>query len=58
MITVVEQLSRSLSYIFYGVSLAGVSKLSPTLATAHYSCPDNAIWLVAQCELCGYVTLG
>ena len=29
-------------------------KLSPTLATAHYSCPDNAIRLVAQCELCGY----
>jgi len=58
MITVVEQLSRSLSYIFYGASLASVSKLSPTLATAHYSCPDNAIGLVAQCELSGYVKLG
>jgi len=32
--------------------------LSPTLATAHYSGPDNAIGLVAQCELSGYVTLG
>jgi len=33
-------------------------KLSPTSATAHYSSPDvNAIWLVAQCELSGYVTL-
>ena len=32
-------------------------KLSPTLATAHY-CPDDAIWLVAQCELSGYVKLG
>ena len=30
-------------------------KLSPTLATAHYSCPDNAIGLVAQCELSYYV---
>ena len=26
------------------------------LATAHYSFPDNAIELVAQCELSGYVT--
>jgi len=33
-------------------------KLSPTLATAHYSLPDNAIGLVAQCELSGYVKLG
>jgi len=33
-------------------------KLSPTLATAHYSCPDNAIGLVAQCELSEYVKLG
>jgi len=33
-------------------------KLSPTLATAHYSSPDNAIGLVAQCELSGYVKLG
>jgi len=33
-------------------------KLSSMLATsAHYSCPDNAIWLVAQCELSGYVEL-
>jgi len=30
-------------------------KLSPTLATAHYTCPDNAIGLVAKCELSGYV---
>ena len=29
-------------------------KLSPTLATVHYSSPDNAIGLVAQCELSGY----
>ena len=33
-------------------------KLSPTLATAHYSCPDNAIELVAQCELSLYVKSG
>ena len=33
-------------------------KLSPTLATAHYSSPDNAVGLVAQCELSGYVKLG
>ena len=33
-------------------------KLSPTLATAHYSCPDNASGLVAKCELSGYVKLG
>ena len=26
----------------------------PTLATSHYSCPDSAIGLVAQCELSGY----
>jgi len=32
-------------------------KLSPTLATAHYSCPDNDIGLVAQCELSSYVIL-
>jgi len=32
-------------------------KLSPMLATAHYSCPDNAVGLVAQCELSGYVKL-
>jgi len=31
----------------------GRRKLSPTLATAYYSCPDNAIGLVAQCELSG-----
>ena len=29
-------------------------KLSPTLATAHYSSPDNTIGLVAQWELSGY----
>jgi len=33
-------------------------KLSPTLATAHYSCPDSAIGLVAQYELSGYVKSG
>jgi len=33
-------------------------KLSPTLATAHYSHPDNATGLVSQCELSGYVKLG
>jgi len=33
-------------------------KLSLTLATAHYSSPDNAIGLVAQCELSRYVKLG
>ena len=26
----------------------GRHKLSPTLASAHYSCPDNAIGLVAS----------
>jgi len=31
---------------------------SPTLATVHYSSPDNAIGLVAKCELSGYVILG
>ena len=33
-------------------------KLSPTLATAHYSSPDNAVGLVAQFVLSGYVKLG
>jgi len=33
-------------------------KLPPTLATAHYSSPDNAIGLVAQRELNEYVKLG
>jgi len=33
-------------------------RLSPTLATAHYSSPDNANGLAAQCELSGYVKLG
>ena len=34
-------------------------KLSPTLATATYSSPDNlVIGLVAQSELSGYVKLG
>jgi len=33
-------------------------KLSPTLATAEYSCPGNAIGLVAQCKHNGYVKLG
>jgi len=42
----------TLSYIFYGVSLAGIN------CAAHYSCPDNAIGLVAQCELSGYAKLG
>ena len=30
-------------------------KQSPTFATTRYSCPDNAIELVAQSELSGYV---
>ena len=29
-------------------------KLLPMLATTHYSCPDNAIGLVAECELSWY----
>jgi len=33
-------------------------KLSPTLATAHYSWPDNAIGLIAQCELSRFVKFG
>ena len=33
-------------------------KLSLTLATAHFSSPDNAIGLVAQCKLSGHVKLG
>jgi len=37
-----------LSYIFYGVSELSQCRLSPTLATAHYSCPDNAIELVGR----------
>jgi len=32
-------------------------KLSPTLATSHYYSPDNAIGLVVQSELSGYVRL-
>ena len=32
-------------------------KLSPTLATARYSCPDNAFGLLAQYELSGYIKL-
>jgi len=32
-------------------------KLSPTLATAHYSCANNDTGLVSQCELSGYVKL-
>ena len=32
-------------------------RLSPTLATAHYSSPDNAIGLVAQCAHSGHVKL-
>ena len=49
---------RPMSYIFYGVSELGRRKLSPTSATAHYSSPDNAIGLVAQCDLSEYVKLG
>jgi len=33
-------------------------KLSPTLATAHCSCSDNATGLVAQCELSGLLNWG
>ena len=33
-------------------------KLSPTSATAQYSSPDNAIGLVAQCELSGHDKVG
>ena len=33
-------------------------KLSPTSATAHYFCPENAIGLEAQHELSWYVKLG
>ena len=33
-------------------------KPSLMLANTHYSCPDNTIGLVAQCELSGYVELG
>jgi len=49
-------LCASLSYIFW--RRLSRRKLSPTLATAHYSCPDNAIGLVAQCEHSGNVQLG
>ena len=35
----------------------GRLKLSPMLATAHYSWPDSAVGLVAQCELSGYIKL-
>jgi len=42
---------------FYSILRSELSRcqLSPTLATAHYSSPDNATGLVAQCELSGYV---
>ena len=44
----------TLSYIFHGVSLAGVSELSRH-KLSHYSFPDNTIGRVAQCELSRYV---
>jgi len=50
---VVSRARAALNFIIFyaGVSLAVVS-LSPTLATAHYSCPDTAIGLVAsQCDV-------
>ena len=50
--------STPLSHIFYGVSELSRRKLSPTLATAHYSCRGNAVGLLVQCEPSGYVKLG
>ena len=50
---VISLLGASELYILW--SETSRHKLSPTLATAHYSCRDNA---VAQCELSGYVELG
>jgi len=37
---------KLLSYIFYGVSLAG--RAVADVASSHYSCPDNAIGLVGR----------
>jgi len=52
--------SQTRSSEFYILCQSELSrrKLSPTLAAAHYSSPGNAIGLVAQCELSGYVKLG
>jgi len=44
-------------YILYWSELSR-RKLSPTSASAHYSSSDNAVGLVVQCELSGYVKLG
>jgi len=40
-----------------GRGVFGRHTLSPTSATTHYSSPDNAIGLVAQYKLSGYVRL-
>jgi len=45
-------------YILWSELSQRKRKLSPTLATTHHSSPDNAIGLVAQCELGGHVKLG
>jgi len=42
---------KSLSYIFHEVSELSRRKLSPTLASAHYCCRDNAIGLVVGRQL-------
>ena len=47
-----------LSYIFYGVSSAGVSCRRRWPPPTTPASPDNAIGLVAHCELGGYVKLG
>ena len=50
---------RATTELYILWSELGRRKLSPTLmAAAHYSSPDNAIGLVAQCELSRYVKLG
>ena len=50
--------SCATSYIFYaGASSAGVN-CSRRWPPPHYPSPNNAIGLVAQCELGGYVKLG
>ena len=53
-------LSRVCSTELYIMCWSELSRrdLSPTLATAHHSSPDNVIGLVARRELSGYVKLG
>jgi len=51
-------ITKSTSELYTVWSELSRRKLSPTSATAHYCCPNNAIGLLAQCELSGHVKLG